>query len=97
MLRWISTNRSSILNCLGAAADGSIRLSDGTVTILLTKDQSRAKRGLQCFGIETADLTALKESLHGAGVPTIESSLGQLQFKDPEGNLVIVSERGWAN
>jgi len=39
----------------------------------------------------------LKESLHGAGVPTSEFSLGQLEFKDPEGNLVIVSERGWAN
>jgi hypothetical protein len=64
---------------------------------MLTKIQSRAKRGIQCFGIETANLAALKELLRGAGVLTSESSLGQLQFKDPEGNLVIVSERGWAN
>ena len=85
------------LDLLGRADDGSIRLSDGTITILLTKDQFRAKRGIQSLGIETADLAALKESLHGAGVPTSESSLGQLQFKDPEGNLVVVSERGWAN
>jgi catechol 2,3-dioxygenase-like lactoylglutathione lyase family enzyme len=85
------------LNLLGRSGDGSIRLSDGTITILLTKDQSRAKRGLQSFGIATSDLAALKESLQGDGVPTSASSLGQLQFNDPEGNLVIVSERGWAN
>jgi hypothetical protein len=85
------------LALLGRSADSSIRLSDGTITILLTKEQTRNKRGIQCFGIETANLAALKESLHVAGVATSESSLGQLQFKDPEGNLVIASERGWAN
>lgn len=85
------------LKCLGRGAEGSIRLSDGTITLLLTPDRWRAKRGIQCFGIENANLAALKESLHGAGVSTSDSSLGELQFTDPEGNLVIVSERGWAN
>jgi catechol 2,3-dioxygenase-like lactoylglutathione lyase family enzyme len=84
------------LKLVGRETDGSIQLSDGTITLLFTKAQSRSKSGIQYFGIEAPDLAAVRDSLHNAGVATTESALGQLQFKDPEGNLVIVSERGWA-
>lgn len=85
------------LKLVGREADGSICLSDGTVALLFTKDQIRSKSGIQYFGIETPNLAAVRDSLRNAGVATEESALGQLQFKDPEGNLVLVSERGWAN
>jgi hypothetical protein len=31
------------------------------------------------------------------GVAVSEDAPGQIQFSDPEGNRVVVSERGWVN
>jgi catechol 2,3-dioxygenase-like lactoylglutathione lyase family enzyme len=78
-------------------ADGDIRLSDGTVALLLTKNQVRPKSGVQYFGIQVGDLAGLKKRLQDGGVAVSESGAGQIQFNDPEGNRVLVSERGWAN
>ena len=77
--------------------DGNIRLSDGTVALLLTKNQVRPKSGVQFFGIQVGDLAALKKSLQDGGVAVSEGAQGQIQFNDPEGNRVLVSESGWAN
>ena len=77
--------------------DGNIRLSDGTVALLLTKSQVRPKQGVQYFGIQVGDLAGLKKRLQDGGVAVSESALGQIQFNDPEGNRVLVSETGWAN
>jgi catechol 2,3-dioxygenase-like lactoylglutathione lyase family enzyme len=85
------------LTLLGRDADGSIRLSDGTITLRLTQEQTRAKSGLQYFGIEVANLAAVQTSLRNAGVETSANSAGEIQLNDPEGNRVVVSARGWAN
>jgi hypothetical protein len=44
------------LEVVGKDGDGTIRLSDGTVTLLLTRAQVRPKKGVQYFGIQVKDL-----------------------------------------
>ena len=85
------------LALLGHDADGSIRLSDGTITLRLTKEQTRTKSGIQYFGIEVPDLAAVRASLRDAGVEISVNSAAEIQLNDPEGNRVVVSEHGWAN
>lgn len=85
------------LKIAGWSDDGTIRLSDGTVTLLLTKSQVRPKSGVQYFGIQVGDLAGLRKRLQDGGVAISEPAVGQIQFNDPEGNRVVVSESGWAN
>jgi predicted enzyme related to lactoylglutathione lyase len=85
------------LEISGWTDDGTIRLSDGTLTLMLTKSQVRPKGGVQYFGIQVGDLAGLKKRLQDGGVTVSESAKGQVQFDDPEGNRVVVSESGWAN
>ena len=75
--------------------DENIRLSDGTVTLQLTKTQTRPKQGVQYFGIQVENMGATKKSLQRGGVEISEISRGQIQVNDPEGNRVVISEQGW--
>ena len=84
------------LKLAGWTDDGTIRLSDGTVTLLLTKSQLRPKSGVQYFGIQVDDLAAVKKRLQDAGVQ-IRESAAEIRLSDPEGNHVVVSQAGWAN
>ena len=77
--------------------EGTIRLSDGTVTLMLTKSQVRPKNGVQYFGIQVSEVAGVKKRLQDGGVAISEGAQGQIQFNDPEGNRVVVSESGWAN
>jgi catechol 2,3-dioxygenase-like lactoylglutathione lyase family enzyme len=83
------------LNVVERDADGNFRLSDGTIALLLTKSQVRPKNGVQYFGIQVGDLADLKKRLQDGGVAVTEAGAGQIQFNDPEGNRVVVSESGW--
>jgi catechol 2,3-dioxygenase-like lactoylglutathione lyase family enzyme/predicted enzyme related to lactoylglutathione lyase len=85
------------LNTVDRDGEGNIRLSDGTVTLMLTKSQVRPKNGVQYFGIQVSELAILKKRLQDGSVAVSESPQGQIQFNDPEGNRVVVSESGWAN
>jgi catechol 2,3-dioxygenase-like lactoylglutathione lyase family enzyme/extradiol dioxygenase family protein len=83
------------LQIVGWSDDGTIRLSDGTVTLLLTKAQVRPKNGVQYFGIQVDDLKSVKRRLQDGGVAPSENANSQLQLNDPEGNWVLVSEVAW--
>lgn len=85
------------LKLVGWTDDGTVRLSDGTVTLLLTKSQVRARPGVQYFGIQVDDLAELRKSLQASDAVISEDDRGELLFSDPEGNRVVVSERGWSN
>ena len=85
------------LKIVGWTDDGTVRLSDGTVTLLLTKTQVRPKSGVQYFGIQVSDVATLKRSLQDSGVAVSEDGPGQIHFIDPEGNRVAVSQTGWTN
>ncbi len=78
-------------------SDGTIRLSDGTVTLLLTKSHVRPKNGVQYFGVQVSDLASVKKRLRDGGVTISETDKEQIQLSDPEGNRVVISEGGWAN
>jgi catechol 2,3-dioxygenase-like lactoylglutathione lyase family enzyme len=85
------------LRVVGRDDDGTIRLSDGTVTLLLTRSQVRPKSGPQYFGIQVNDLAGIKKRLQEGGVPIGDGVAGQIRLTDPEGNQVVVSQTGWAN
>jgi catechol 2,3-dioxygenase-like lactoylglutathione lyase family enzyme len=83
------------LKIVGWTDDGTIRLSDGTVTLLLTKSQVRSKSGVQYFGIQVSDLSGIKQRLQADGVAISESAADQIEFNDPEGNRVVLSAQAW--
>ena len=83
------------LKTVGWTDDGTIRLSDGTVTLLLTKTQIRPKSGVQYFGIQVSDLPAIKQRLQTDGVAISENAADQIEFNDPEQNRVVVSGHAW--
>jgi catechol 2,3-dioxygenase-like lactoylglutathione lyase family enzyme len=83
------------LEIVGWTDDGTVRLSDGTVTLLLTKTQVRPKRGVQYFGIQVGDLVTVKRRLQDSGVKVSEEGTEVIQFLDPEGNRVLLSQTGW--
>jgi catechol 2,3-dioxygenase-like lactoylglutathione lyase family enzyme len=85
------------LDTVDRDAEGNICLSDGTLTLMLTKSQVRPKGGVQYFGIQVGDLAGVKNRLQDGGVKVSDGAKGQIQFDDPEGNRVVVSESGWAN
>ena len=62
------------LELVGWTDDGTVRLSDGTVTLLLTKSQVRPKSGVQYFGIQVSDLAGTKKRLQDGGVAISEAS-----------------------
>src|SRR5215471_2130146 len=84
------------LNLVGWTDDGTIRLSDGTVTLLLTKAQIRPKSGVQYFGIQVSDLSDLKRRLLADDVAISQIAADQIAFNDPEGNRVVVSDHAWS-
>jgi catechol 2,3-dioxygenase-like lactoylglutathione lyase family enzyme len=83
------------LKLVGWTDDGTVRLSDGTVTLLLTKTQVRPKGGVQYFGIQVSDLSGIKQRLEADGVAISNNAADQFEFNDPEGNRVIVSQHAW--
>ena len=85
------------LEVLGCKSDGGVRLSDGTVTLLLTKTQTRPKTGVQYFGIQVDDLASVQKRLQDNRISASKSESGQIELNDPEGNRVVISESGWAN
>jgi catechol 2,3-dioxygenase-like lactoylglutathione lyase family enzyme len=85
------------LEIVGWTDDGTVRLSDGTVTLLLTKTQVRPKSGVQYFGIQVDDLVTVKKGLQNSGVTVSEEGVEVIQFLDPERNRVVVSQTGWTS
>lgn len=84
------------LKIAGWSDDGTIRLSDGTVTLLLTKSQVRPKSGVQYFGIQVDDIAGTKKRLQDDGVEIREASQ-EVGLTDPEGNQVVISQSGWGS
>src|SRR4030095_892634 len=82
---------------IGNASDGSLRLSDGDITLELTKKQSMEKRGIQYFGFQVKDWSKAKSRFKEIGLelPEPEPGKTEVQLNDPEGNLFSVSEKGW--
>lgn len=78
--------------------DGSILLSDGIVSLTLTKTQALPKNGIQYFGIQVNNLAVARQRFKDSGeeVSSEKCAPDQIRIKDPEGNHVVVSEKGWS-
>jgi len=82
---------------VGRAPDGSIFLSDGEINLTLTKHQSIGKKGIQYFGIQVENMSAAMGQFIESGLePILAGDIEhEVRLTDPEGNLVVVSEKGW--
>jgi hypothetical protein len=57
----------------------------------------RPKSGVQYFGIQVENLGRTKKRLQDDGVKISDAGKDEIQFADPEGNRVVVSEMGWVS
>jgi predicted enzyme related to lactoylglutathione lyase len=80
---------------IGKSSDGALRLSDGDITLELTKKQSIDKPGIQYFGVQVEDWSQAKSRCKELGLELPDSKDSEVQLTDPEGNLFTVSQRGW--
>lgn len=85
------------LSKIGKASDGSLRMSDGDITLELTKKQSIEKPGIQYFGFQVEDWSQTQRRFKEIGLelPEPKGNETEVQLTDPEGNLFAVSEEGW--
>ncbi|MEA2640255.1 MAG: hypothetical protein QOF51_1649 [Chloroflexota bacterium] len=78
-------------------SDGAIHLTDGTVTLAFTPEQVLDKSGIQYLGIHVGDWSALTDRAReiGVSVPAPQGPDDEVQVRDPEGNLIVLSTEGW--
>ncbi|HEU4344571.1 MAG TPA: VOC family protein, partial [Candidatus Binatia bacterium] len=95
---------------IGSSGEASaIFLSAGTTTLGLLKTSSSTKSGLERIGFQINSIEEIKERLHEAppflypGEPEVTVMTApagdpgkSLYLKDPDGNIVELSEEGWA-
>ena len=85
------------LNEEGRAPDGSVYLGDGLIHMALLQEGLTSKPGIQYIGIQIDDWDAAAERLKEAGhtLPIPKDRDAQVPLRDPEGNLIVLSQRGW--
>jgi catechol 2,3-dioxygenase-like lactoylglutathione lyase family enzyme len=77
----------------------AVYLTDGDIALCVTSDQTLEKRGIQYFGVQVEDWAATRARFKEIGLelsPLTERQK-EVQVKDPEGNLFVLSEKGWAS
>jgi catechol 2,3-dioxygenase-like lactoylglutathione lyase family enzyme len=80
---------------VGRTAEGPL-LSDGDVVLGLIQEQVIAKPGIQYFGIHVADWAQTQKRFQQIGLDLPRPNAdGEVRAIDPEGNVFVVSERGW--
>jgi catechol 2,3-dioxygenase-like lactoylglutathione lyase family enzyme len=79
------------------AADASIVMSDGLLRLLLVQEGLTEKSGLQYIGIQIDSWDAAAERFRTLGrelaVPADRGA--EVLIHDPEGNVLVLSEKGW--
>lgn len=80
-------------------ADGTIVLSDGDVSLALTPDQAIGKSGIQYFGVHVPDWASTRARFRELGMELSApgGAEAEVRVSDPEGNLFVLSEKGWQN
>jgi len=82
---------------VGRVPDGTVFLSDGEINLTLTKHQSIGKKGIQYFGIQVENWSSAVTRFIETGIEFVipRDTEHEVRLTDPEGNLFVVSERGW--
>jgi len=85
------------LNEVRKISDGSILLGDGHIQLALVQEGLTNKRGIQSLGIQVEDWDEIAERFHAMG-QTLQLPRDKNQditIRDPEGNLLVLSNKGW--
>src|SRR6266566_6294899 len=80
-------------------SDGSILLTDGDITMGIIDEPFIGRPGIQYFGLRVEDWSAAQQRFKEAGseLPDLRPGQTEARVRDPEGNLFVVSERGWGD
>ena len=84
------------LKKVGRTKEGTVYLSDDDVVLGLMKEQIIGRPGVQCFGVHVNNWAETQERFKqvGLNLPSPNAD-GEIRTSDPEGNVFLVSERGW--
>jgi catechol 2,3-dioxygenase-like lactoylglutathione lyase family enzyme len=81
----------------GRTTDGSVHLGDGLIHMALVQEGLTNKQGVQYIGIQIDDWDATAERFKAMGqtlnVPKDRDA--EVAIRDPEGNLLVISQKGW--
>ena len=82
---------------IGRPSDGTIRLSDGDISMDLTQNQLIDKPGIQSFGVQVKNWSETLDRFKQIGMDIAEPKMGETEVwvNDPEGNIFSISEQGW--
>jgi len=80
----------------------AIYLTDGVINLALLKYKNEAPSGAHHFGFHVDDLDAAKKRIEDAGGKFFftlgeskEQANFEMKFKDPDGVIFDISEKGW--
>lgn len=81
----------------GRGEGGSVELGDGLISLSVVPKGPLAKSGIQYIGIQIDgwDETAWRFEAMGRSLPVPQRKDGQVTIEDPEGNLIVLSQKGW--
>jgi catechol 2,3-dioxygenase-like lactoylglutathione lyase family enzyme len=81
----------------GAAPDGSVFLTDGYIHLAVVPQGVTPKRGIQTIGIQVDDWDALAARFQAMGqpLPVPRGKGAGVVVRDPEGNVLLLSDTGW--
>jgi catechol 2,3-dioxygenase-like lactoylglutathione lyase family enzyme len=87
------------LNEQARGADGSVYLDDGLIQMALVQEGLTDKHGVQYIGIQIDDwdATAKRFEEMGYAFPVPQNPDADVTVRDPEGNLLVVSRKGWSS
>ena len=79
--------------------DGTIRLTDGDITMALVEEGFIGRSGIQYFGfqVESLDDVRARAAEIGVRLPAPQGPDEEVRLRDPEGNLFAISEKGWGH
>lgn len=81
----------------GRGSDGSVFLGDGYIHLALVQEGPTPRRGIQYIGIQVDDWALAAERFRAMGreLPAPRAEDAEVPMRDPEGNLLMLSAKGW--
>lgn len=81
----------------GRTADGAVYLGDGLIHMAVVQEGLTNKRGIQYIGIQIDDWGATAERFKAMGrtLPIPQNRDAEVAIRDPEGSVLVLSQKGW--
>jgi catechol 2,3-dioxygenase-like lactoylglutathione lyase family enzyme len=85
------------LNEVHKISDGSVILGDGHIQLALVQEGLTNKRGIQSIGLQIEDWDEIAERFRAMGqtLPVPRDKNQDITIRDPEGGLLVLSQKGW--